>query len=58
MPRFDHIAFGNSRRDERGLAHHTLRANAQYLRFTEAHKITDSLLGEDWTCRDFLPLFR
>lgn len=28
MPRFDHTAFVNSRRDERGLGHHTLRAYA------------------------------
>ncbi|MEO4045211.1 tyrosine-type recombinase/integrase [Hoeflea sp. CAU 1731] len=51
MSRFDHTAFVNSRRDERSLGHHTLRAYAQYLRtfarFTKAHHLGDPLSKDD-----------
>ena len=36
MPQLDHTAFVNSRRDERSLGHHTLRAYAQDLRILRA----------------------
>ncbi len=51
MPHLDHTAFVNSRRDERSLGHHTLRAYAQdlrtFARFTKAHQLTDPLSKED-----------
>lgn len=51
MSRFDHTAFVNSRRDERSLGHHTLRAYAQdlrtFARFTKAHHLTDPLSKDD-----------
>ena len=47
MPHLDHAAFVNSRRDERSLGHHTLRAYAQdlrtFARFSRAHHLTDPL---------------
>ncbi|MDW4500208.1 site-specific integrase [Sulfitobacter sp. D35] len=51
MPRFDHTAFVNACRDERGVGHHTLRAYAQDLRtfsrFTEEHRLGDRLSRDD-----------
>ena len=51
MSRFDHTAFVNSRRDERSLGHHTLRAYAQdlrtFARFSRAHNLTDPLSKDD-----------
>ncbi|MEM7746957.1 MAG: tyrosine-type recombinase/integrase [Pseudomonadota bacterium] len=51
MPHLDHTAFVNSRRDERSLGHHTLRAYAQdlrtFARFTEAHRLSEPLSKED-----------
>lgn len=51
MPHLDHTAFVNSRRDERSLGHHTLRAYAQdlrtFARFTRAHRLTDPLSKDD-----------
>lgn len=51
MPHLDHAAFVNSRRDERSLGHHTLRAYAQdlrtFARFTRAHQLTDPLSKDD-----------
>ncbi|MFQ6550552.1 tyrosine-type recombinase/integrase [Aestuariibius sp. 2305UL40-4] len=51
MSRFDHTAFVNSRRDERSLGHHTLRAYAQdlrtFARFTKAHHLSDPLSKDD-----------
>jgi len=51
MSRFDHTAFVNSRRDERSLGHHTLRAYAQdlrtFARFTKAHDLSDPLSKDD-----------
>ena len=51
MQRFDHTAFVNSRRDERSLGHHTLRAYAQdlrtFARFTKAHQLSDPLSKDD-----------
>ncbi len=51
MPRFDHTAFVNACRDERGVGHHTLRAYAQdlrtFARFTEAHHLSDPLSKDD-----------
>ena len=51
MPRFDHTAFVNACRDERGVGHHTLRAYAQdlrtFVRFTEAHRLRDPLSKDD-----------
>ena len=51
MSRLDHTAFVNSRRDERSLGHHTLRAYAQdlrtFARFTKAHHLTDPLSKDD-----------
>ena len=51
MPRFDHTAFVNACRDERGVGHHTLRAYAQdlrtFVRFTEAHRLSDPLSKDD-----------
>lgn len=51
MSRFDHTAFVNSRRDERDLGHHTLRAYAQdlrtFARFFRAHHLTDPLSKDD-----------
>ncbi|WP_299971534.1 tyrosine-type recombinase/integrase [uncultured Roseobacter sp.] len=51
MSRFDHTAFVNSRRDERSLGHHTLRAYAQDLRtfahFIKAHQLSDPLSKDD-----------
>ncbi|WP_299733936.1 tyrosine-type recombinase/integrase [uncultured Tateyamaria sp.] len=51
MPQLDHTAFVNSRRDERSLGHHTLRAYAQdlrtFARFTKAQHLTDPLSKED-----------
>ena len=51
MPHLDHAAFVNSRRDERSLGHHTLRAYAQdlrtFARFTKAHHLTDPLSKDD-----------
>ena len=51
MPRLDHTAFVNSRRDERSLGHHTLRAYAQdlrtFARFTKAHHLSDPLSKDD-----------
>ncbi|WP_299749606.1 tyrosine-type recombinase/integrase [uncultured Tateyamaria sp.] len=51
MPHLDHTAFVNSRRDERSLGHHTLRAYAQdlrtFARFTKTHKLSDPLSRDD-----------
>jgi len=51
MPHLDHAAFVNSRRDERSLGHHTLRAYAQdlrtFARFTKAHQLNDPLSKDD-----------
>jgi integrase/recombinase XerD len=51
MPHLDHTAFVNSRRDERSLGHHTLRAYAQdlrtFARFTKAHYLSDPLSKDD-----------
>ena len=51
MQRFDHTAFVNSRRDERSLGYHTLRAYSQdlrtFARFTKANRLTDPLSKED-----------
>lgn len=51
MSRLDHTAFVNSRRDERSLGHHTLRAYAQdlrtFARFTETHHLSDPLSKDD-----------
>ena len=51
MSRLDHTAFVNSRRDERSLGHHTLRAYAQdlrtFTRFTKAHQLNDPLSKDD-----------
>ena len=51
MSRFDHTAFVNSRRDERSLGNHTLRAYAQdlrtFARFTKAHHLSDPLSKDD-----------
>jgi integrase/recombinase XerD len=51
MPNLDHTAFVNSRRDERGLGHHTLRAYAQdlrtFARFFRAHHLTEPLSKDD-----------
>ncbi len=51
MPRYDHTAFVNACRDERGVGHHTLRAYAQdlrnFARFTETHRLSDPLSKDD-----------
>lgn len=51
MPRFDHNAFVNACRDERGVGHHTLRAYAQDLRafacFTKTYQLSDPLPRDD-----------
>ena len=51
MPHLNHTAFVKSRRDERSLGHHTLRAYAQdlqtFARFTKAHKLSDPLSKDD-----------
>ena len=51
MPHLDHTAFVNSRRDERSLGHHTLRAYAQdlrtFARFTKAHQLSDPVSKDD-----------
>lgn len=51
MPHLDHAAFVNSRRDERSLGHHTLRAYAQdlrtFARFTKARHLSDPLSKDD-----------
>lgn len=51
MPHLSYTAFVNSRRDERSLGHHTLRAYAQdlrtFARFTKAHQLSDPLSKED-----------
>ncbi len=51
MPHLDHTAFVKSRRDERSLGHHTLRAYAQdlrtFARFTKAHHLSDPLSKDD-----------
>jgi len=51
MPQLDHTAFVNSRRDERSLGHHTLRAYAQdlrtFARFTKAHELKEPLSKND-----------
>jgi len=51
MPNLDHTAFVNSRRDERGLGHHTLRAYAQdlrtFARFIKDHQLTNPLSKDD-----------
>lgn len=51
MPRFDHNAFVNACRDERGVGHHTLRAYARdlrtFARFAEAHRLSDPLSKDD-----------
>ena len=51
MQRFDHTAFVNSRRDERSLGHHTLRAYAQdlrtFARFTKTRHLSDPLSKDD-----------
>ena len=58
MPHLDHTAFVNSRRDERSLGHHTLRAYAQdlrtFVRFTRAHQLSDPLSKDD-LCAGFEP---
>lgn len=47
MPRFDHTAFVNACRDERGVGHHTLRAYARdlrtFARFTNTRQLSDPL---------------
>lgn len=51
MPRFDHNAFVNACRDERGVGHHTLRAYAQdmrtFARYTDLHQITEHISRDD-----------
>ncbi|WP_299154097.1 tyrosine-type recombinase/integrase [uncultured Tateyamaria sp.] len=51
MSHFDHIAFVNSRRDERSLGHHTLRAYAQdlrtFARFIKSRQLSDPLSKDD-----------
>lgn len=51
MPRFDHTAFVNACRDERGVGHHTLRAYAQdlrtFARFAETNRLSDPLSKDD-----------
>lgn len=51
MPHLDHTAFVNSRRDERSLGHHTLRAYAQdlrtFARFIKTHRLNEPLSKED-----------
>ncbi|GFE66994.1 tyrosine-type recombinase/integrase [Litoreibacter roseus] len=51
MPHLDHTAFVNSRRDERSLGHHTLRAYAQdlrtFARFIKVHRLTEPLSKDD-----------
>lgn len=51
MPHLDHTAFVNSRRDERGVGHHTLRAYAQdlrtFARFSKEHRLGDPVSRED-----------
>ncbi|MEM8970794.1 MAG: tyrosine-type recombinase/integrase [Pseudomonadota bacterium] len=51
MPHLDHTAFVNSRRDERSLGHHTLRAYAQdlrtFARLTKARRLSDPLSKDD-----------
>ena len=51
MSRFDHTAFVNSRRDERSLGNHRLRAYAQdlrtFARFSKAHHLSDPLSKDD-----------
>ena len=51
MPHLDHTAFVNSRRDERSLGHHTLRAYAQdlraFARFIKTHHLSDLLSKDD-----------
>ena len=51
MPHLDHTTFVNSRRDERSLGHHTLRAYAQdlrtFARFTKARHLSDPLSKDD-----------
>lgn len=51
MPHFDHTAFINACRDERGVGHHTLRAYAQdlrtFTRFTKDHQLADPLSKDD-----------
>ncbi|MEO1378948.1 MAG: tyrosine-type recombinase/integrase [Pseudomonadota bacterium] len=51
MPHLDHTAFVNSRRDERSLGQHTLRAYAQdlrtFARFTKAHHLSEPLSKDD-----------
>ena len=51
MPHLDHTAFVNSRRDERSLGHHTLRAYAQdlrtFARFTKARHLSAPLSKDD-----------
>ncbi|WP_300063929.1 tyrosine-type recombinase/integrase [uncultured Roseobacter sp.] len=51
MPHLDHAAFVNSRRDERSLGHHTLRAYAQdlrtFARFAKAQQSSDPFSKDD-----------
>ena len=51
MPLLDHTAFVSSRRDERSLGRHTLRAYAQdlrtFARFTKANQLSDPLSKDD-----------
>ncbi len=51
MPYLDHTAFVNSRRDERSLGHHTLRAYAQdlrtFARLIKTHRLNEPLSKED-----------
>lgn len=53
MQRFNHTAFINSRRDERGLGHHTLRAYSQDLRtFSRFTKANGLLRRNLFRCND------
>ncbi len=51
MSHLDLTAFVNSRRDERGVGHHTLRAYAQdlrtFARFAQIHRLSDPLSKDD-----------
>ena len=51
MPRLDHTAFVNACRNERGVGHHTLRADAQdlrtFARFKKMHQLDDPLSRDD-----------
>ncbi len=51
MPHLNYKAFVTSRRDERGLGHHTLRAYAQdlktFARYAERYELADPVSRDD-----------